>query len=234
MVVSSTTIDFLEDVATSSDGPKWWQLYIFEDRGVTQEMLARVVASGYEAICLTIDLPVFGLRHRDTRNGFWPPIGSPTSKLRYESGLSWDDVAWIRERAPGVPFVMKGVLTAEDAELAVNAGVDAIIVSNHGGRQLDRSPAGLTALPEVVDAVAGRVPVLMDGGVRRGTDVLTAIALGAAAVLVGRPLVWGLAVDGEDGVANVLNLLRAEFENVMTLTGCRSVGEITRALVAPV
>ncbi len=234
MVVSSTTIDFLEDVATSSDAPKWWQLYIFEDRGVTEEMLARVVASGYEAICLTVDLPVFGLRHRDTRNGFVPPIGAPTSRLRYDPTLSWDDVGWIRERTPGVPFVVKGVLTAEDAGLAVNAGADAIIVSNHGGRQLDWSPAGLTALPEVVDAVAGRVPVLMDGGVRRGTDVLKALALGAEAVLVGRPLVWGLAVDGEAGVTDVFRILRAEFENAMTLTGCRTVGEITPALVAPV
>ena len=234
MVVSSTTIDFLEDVATSTDAPKWWQLYIFEDRGVTEEMLARVVASKFQAICLTIDLPVFGLRHRDTRNGFVPPIGAPTSRLRYDPTLSWDDVGWIRERTPGVPFVVKGVLTAEDAGLAVNAGADAIIVSNHGGRQLDWSPAGLTALPEVVDAVAGRVPVLMDGGVRRGTDVLKALALGAAAVLVGRPLVWGLAVNGEAGVTDVFRILRAEFENAMTLTGCRTVGEITPALVAPV
>ncbi len=233
MVVSSTTIDFLEDVATSSTGPKWWQLYVFQDRDVTEKMLARVVASGYEAICLTIDLPVFGLRHRDTRNGFVPPIGAPSSKLRYDPTLSWDDVAWIRERTPDLPFVVKGVLTAEDAELAVNAGVDAIIVSNHGGRQLDWSPAGLVALPEVVDAVAGRVPVLMDGGVRRGTDVLKALALGAAAVLVARPTAWGLAVDGEAGVADVLRILRAEFENAMALTGCRTVEEITSALVAP-
>jgi 4-hydroxymandelate oxidase len=234
MVVSSTTIDFLEDVATSTDGPKWWQLYVFEDRSVTEDMLARVVASRYEAICLTIDLPVFGLRHRDTRNGFVPPIGAPTSRLRYDPTLSWDDVVWIRERSPGLPFLVKGVLTAEDAKLAVSAGADAIVVSNHGGRQLDWSPAGITALPEVVDAVAGRVPVLMDGGVRRGTDVLKALALGAAAVLVGRPLVWGLAVDGEAGVAGVLRILRAEFENAMTLTGCRTVAEITPALVAPV
>ena len=234
MVVSSTTIDFLEDVATSTDGPKWWQLYIFEDRSVTEDMLARVVASRYEAICLTIDLPVFGLRHRDTRNGFVPPIGAPTSRLRYDPTLSWDDVVWIRERSPGLPLLVKGVLTAEDAKLAVNAGADAIVVSNHGGRQLDWSPAGITALPEVVDAVAGRVPVLMDGGVRRGTDVLKALALGAAAVLVGRPIVWGLAVDGEAGVAGALRILRAEFENAMTLTGCRTVAEITPALVAPV
>ncbi len=126
---------------------------------------------------------------------------------------------------------MKGLLTAEDAELAVQAGADAIVVSNHGGRQLDRSPAGLDALPEVVAQLSGRVPVLMDGGVRRGTDALTAMALGAAAVLVGRPTIWGLAAEGEAGVADVLEILRAEFENAMALTGCRTVDEIGPALV---
>jgi isopentenyl diphosphate isomerase/L-lactate dehydrogenase-like FMN-dependent dehydrogenase len=232
MVVSSTTIDSLEDVAASSTAPKWWQLYIFEDRGETTEMLARVAAASYAAICFTVDLPVFGLRHRDTRNRFVPPI-SPTSRRRYDPATTWDDIGWIRDRAPGLPIVVKGILTAEDAELAVAGGADGIVVSNHGGRQLDGSPAGLTALPEVVDAVSGRVPVVVDGGVRRGTDVLKALALGAAAVMVGRPAAWGLAVDGEAGVAGVLRILRAEFENAMALTGCRTVGEITGALVAP-
>jgi 4-hydroxymandelate oxidase len=232
MVVSSTAIDSLEDVAASSAGPKWWQLYIWEDRGATAEMLARVSAAGYGAICFTVDLPVFGLRHRDTRNRFELPV-SLTSRLEHDSATTWDDIRWIRERAPGLPILVKGVLTAEDAELAVSGGVDGIVVSNHGGRQLDGSPAGLSALPEVVDAVGGRVPVLMDGGVRRGTDVLKALALGAAAVMVGRPAAWGLAVDGEAGVADVLRILRAEFENAMALTGCRTVDEITGALVAP-
>ncbi|MGZ6545731.1 MAG: alpha-hydroxy acid oxidase [Actinomycetota bacterium] len=232
MVVSSTTIDSLEDVAAASTAPKWWQLYIFEDRGETTEMLARVAAAGFAAICFTVDLPVFGLRHRDTRNRFVPPI-SPTSRRRYDPATTWDDIAWIRDRAPGLPIVVKGILTAEDAELAVAGGVDGIVVSNHGGRQLDGSPAGLWALPEVVDAVGGRVPVIVDGGVRRGTDVLKALALGAVAVMVGRPMAWGLAVDGESGVADVLRILRAEFENAMTLTGCRTVGEISGALVSP-
>ena len=147
--------------------------------------------------------------------------------------LSWDDLAWVRQHAPGLPVLVKGLLTAEDAELAVQAGADGIVVSNHGGRQLDRSPAGLEALPEVVAQVSGRVPVLMDGGVRRGTDVLTALALGATAVLVGRPTLWGLAARGEPGVADVLGILRSEFENAMALTGCRTVDEIGRALVTP-
>jgi 4-hydroxymandelate oxidase len=139
----------------------------------------------------------------------------------------------VRDHAPGLPILVKGILTAEDAALAVEHGVDGIVVSNHGGRQLDPSPASLDVLPEVVQAVAGRVPVLMDGGVRRGTDVVKAIALGAAGVLVGRPVVWGLAAEGEDGVADVLGILRAEVENAMALTGCRTVAEIGPDLVAP-
>jgi len=233
MVVSSTAIEFLEDVAAASDGPKWWQLYVFEDREATSDMLRRVVAAGYGAVCLTVDFPVMGLRHRDTRNGFVLPIGMPASSLTFDPLLSWGDIGWVRERTPGLQVLVKGILTAEDAELAVAAGVDGIVVSNHGGRQLDGTPAGITALPEVVDAVAGRVPVLMDGGVRRGTDILKALALGAAAVMVARPLIWGLAVDGDAGVSHVLALLRAEFENAMALTGCRTVAEITDALVTP-
>lgn len=233
MVVSTTAVEDLEGVATSSDAPKWWQLYLFEDRDATTDMLVRVVEAGYEAICLTVDVPHLGMRHRDTRRGFAPKYGAPSSDLRFESMLTWDDVSWVRERTAKLPLLMKGILTSEDAELAVAAGVDGIVVSNHGGRQLDGSPAGLTVLPEVVDAVAGRVPVLVDGGIRRGTDVVKALALGADAVLVGRPLIWGLAVDGEAGVADVLRILRLEFENAMSLCGCRTVAEIDSALVRP-
>ncbi|HEV8563497.1 MAG TPA: alpha-hydroxy acid oxidase [Actinomycetota bacterium] len=233
MVVSTTAVDYLEDVAKASDGPKWWQLYIFSDRGYTTEMLSRVAGAGYGAICWTIDFPTNGFRERDTRNGFVMPMGLSVDELVYDPLISWDDVAYIREHVPGVPLLVKGVLTAEDAELAVQAGLDGIVVSNHGGRQLDFSAAGITALPEVVDAVAGRIPVLMDGGVRRGTAVLKALALGASAVLVGRPAAWGLAVAGEDGVADVLRILREEFENAMALVGCRTVDEIGPSLVAP-
>jgi 4-hydroxymandelate oxidase len=233
MVVSSTTEGFLEEVAEASDGPKWWQLYLFTDRARNEEMLARVVASGFRAICWTVDFPVAGLRHRDARSGFEMPIGMPWQDLTYAPDLGWDDLAWIRERAPGLPIVVKGLLVAEDAELAVQAGADGIVVSNHGGRQLDSSPSGLEALPEVVAQVAGRIPVLMDGGIRRGTDVLKALALGAQAVLIGRPTVWGLATAGEDGVTHVLRILRDEFDNAMALTGCRSVEEIGPSLVTP-
>lgn len=233
-VVSSTAVDDLEGIAAAGDGPKWWQLYLFAEPERSMDLLARVVASGYRAICWTVDFPVAGLRHRDTRSGFTMPFGhDDDSDYLYESDLTWDHLTFIREHAPGLPVLVKGILTAEDAMLAIERGVDAIVVSNHGGRQLDSCPASLDALPEVVEAVAGRAPILMDGGVRRGTDVVKALALGAAAVLVGRPVVWGLAVDGEDGVADVLRIFRAEVENAMALAGCRTVAEIDRDLIAP-
>jgi 4-hydroxymandelate oxidase len=232
MVVSTTAEGILEDIASASDGPKWWQLYVFEDRGATAEILARAMTAGFGAIAMTVDFQENGLRHRDTRSGFVMPIGLPSSEQRYEPALSWDDVAWVRACAPALPLLLKGILTAEDALLALDAGVDGIVVSNHGGRQLDGAPAGISALPEVIDAVDGRIPVLMDGGVRRGTDVLKALALGAAAVLVGRPCAWGLAVAGEQGVVDVLEMLRLEIANAMLLSGCRTPADATRDLVA--
>jgi 4-hydroxymandelate oxidase len=234
MIVSSTTEAYLEEVAEAADGPLWWQLYVAQDRGFTAAMLERVVAAGYRAICWTVDFVVNGLRHRDTRSGFVMPIGIGASDYLFDPMLTWDDLAWIKDQVGGLPVVVKGVLTAEDAELAVQAGADAIVVSNHGGRQLDHAPAGLEALPEVTAQVSRRVPVLMDGGVRRGTDVLIALAMGASAVLVGRPTIWGLAAEGEAGVAGVLGILRAEFENAMALTGCCTVEEAGSSLIAPV
>lgn len=232
MVVSTTTIDFLEDVAAASAAPKWWQLYVFTDRGASKAVLQRVAAAGYSAVCFTVDFPVAGLRHRDTRSGFVMELGTPHGEFVFDPKINWADLAWIRGQAP-LPLLVKGILTGEDARIAIDHDVDGIVVSNHGGRQLDGVPAGLTVLPEIVEAVAGRVPVIVDGGVRRGTDVFKAIGLGAAAVMVGRPTCWGLAVAGEDGVADVLRILRDEFENAMTLAGCRTVDEITRSHVAP-
>ena len=231
MVASTTTVDYLEDVAAASDGPKWWQLYVFTDRGETVDMLHRVHAAGFAAACLTVDFPDSGLRHRDTRNGFEMPIGLPSDELTFAPDLTWDDLAWIREAAP-VPLLVKGIMTAEDARIAVEVGVDAIVVSNHGGRQLDSVHAPITVLPEVVEAVEGRIPVLVDGGFRRGTDIFKALALGAAAVLVARPTCWGLAAAGEEGVFDVLRILRAELENTMVLAGARTVSDITGAHVA--
>ncbi len=231
MVVSTTTQAYLEDVASAAEGPKWWQLYIFTDRGFTAERLKSVAASGYAAICFTVDFPVAGLRHRDTRSGFEMPVGLPDDDLVFDPNIRWDDLAWIREQAP-LPLLVKGIMTAEDARVALDHGVDGIVVSNHGARQLDAVAAPLAVLPEIVDAVQGRIPVLVDGGFRRGTDVFKALALGASAVLVGRPTAWGLAAAGEDGVYDVLRILREELENVMTLAGTRTVADITSASVA--
>ncbi len=231
MVVSTTATAFAEEIAAASDAPKWWQLYVFSERSATEEMLERVAALGYRAIVMTTDFQEGGLRYGLIRSGWDPPLDAGYTDLAFDAEISWDDLAWVREHAP-VPLVLKGILTAEDAKLAVDAGVDAIVVSNHGGRQLDHTPASLTVLPEVVEAVAGRIPVLLDSGVRHGGDVFVALALGASAVLVGRPLVWGLGARGEDGVVEVLELLRGELDNVMALAGCNRIAEITRAHVA--
>ena len=231
MVVSSTAEAKLEEIAAASTGPKWWQLYVFTDRGRTRDMLQRAAAAGYSALVWTVDAPVLGVRHRDTRSGFQLPVGVH-GDLVIDPSLTWDDLAWIREASGGLPVLAKGVLTAEDARIAVEHGVEGVVVSNHGGRQLDGSSATLDALPEVVEAVGGRVPVLMDGGVRRGSDVLKALALGATAVMVGRATVWALAAGGSEGVATALRMLRAEVVNAMSIAGCRTVAEIDGGLVA--
>jgi 4-hydroxymandelate oxidase len=233
MVLSSTSSHRLADVAKASDAPKWFQLYIYPDRGFTREMLRSAYELGFDAVVFTVDAPLLGKRERDWRNALVLPMDGRAQELDFDPAISWDDLAWIREVAP-VPLLIKGILTSEDARIAMEHGVDGIVVSNHGGRQLDGSPAALDALVEiveVVEAVGERCHVLMDGGVRRGTDILKALALGAKAVLVGRPIAWGLAAEGEQGVENVLEILRHEFDLAMALAGCRSVSEIGRALV---
>ena len=230
MVVSTTTVDYLEEVAAASSSTKWWQLYMFSDRGITAEMLRRVHAAGFGAVCFTVDFPEAGLRHRDTRSGFEMPVGLPHDELVFDPNISWADLAWIRECAP-LPIFVKGILTAEDARLAVEHGADGVVVSNHGGRQLDGVPAGITVLPEVVEAVAGRVPVFVDGGFWRWIDVFKALALGASAVMVARPVCWGLAVAGEQGVVDVLAILQRELENTMALVGVKTIADMTPAFV---
>jgi len=259
-VLSTMSSYTLEDVAAAAAGPKWFQLYCYRDKELTRRLVQRAQTQGYEALCLTVDVPRLGRRERDLRNRMeFPPDvvpmnlvtdvdparvppesrgsqpGTPAASLLNLSweiipSLTWADVDWLRSRT-SMPVVLKGVLAAEDARIALDHGVAAIIVSNHGGRQLDGVPAAIEVLPEIVEAVRGRVEVLVDGGVRRGADVLKALALGARAVLIGRPYVWGLAVGGEEGAARVLAMLRAEFEMAMALAGCRSTAEITRALV---
>jgi len=232
MCVSSTVLDQVEDIAGAGD-ILWWQLYLWRDREATGALLRRAHAAGYRAVVWTVDVPALGLRHRDARTGFQLPVGPAGTSQEFDPDISWGDLAWIRGQVPGMPVVVKGVLRPDDARAALDHGAEAIVVSNHGGRQLDRAPAALDALPGVVAAVEGRVPVLMDGGVRHGVDVLIALALGAAAVLIARPTAWGLAVDGQAGVEAVLGFLRDGFVNAMANAGCRTVPDIDAGLLRP-
>jgi isopentenyl diphosphate isomerase/L-lactate dehydrogenase-like FMN-dependent dehydrogenase len=242
------TIFCLSTVATAApaeitEGVRWFQLYVFKDREFTRGLVEGAVEAGFSAILLTADTPHLGRRERDHRTGFKVPAELVPNLAGYDlltpeqtfasmaDDLSWRDVEGLASMS-GLPVLVKGVLTAEDALLACESGAAGVVVSNHGGRQLDGVPATIDALPEVVEAVGGRIPVLLDGGIRRGTDVVKALALGADAVLAGRPFVWGLAVDGERGVAAVLELLRAELELALALLGCKSPAEITAAHVA--
>ena len=234
MCVSTLTTRTHGDIATAGPGPRWMQLYVLRDRQRTLDHIAEARECGYGAVVLTVDLPHVGRRERDLRLGFEnPPPGLhlPYANLFENSpALTWRDLEWIRGEIP-LPLVEKGILTHEDATLAVEHGADAVWVSNHGGRQLDGVAAGLDALPEVVDAVAGRCEVYVDGGVRRGTDVLKALALGARAAFAGRAFACALAVDGEQGVAHALSLLRDEIELGLALLGCTSPDGVARSHV---
>jgi isopentenyl diphosphate isomerase/L-lactate dehydrogenase-like FMN-dependent dehydrogenase len=224
---------------------QWFQLYWSRDRSFTQSLVEAAADAGFEAIVLTVDLPAAGRRERDIRAAFEIPPDLPLPSLSDHLGrgdfhatlsevvdpsVTWHDLEWLRSIS-SLPLLVKGILTEEDAQLACEHGVDGVVVSNHGGRQLDGAQASLDALPEVVEAVDGRCLVLMDGGVRRGTDVVTALALGAQAVLVGRPALWGLAVGGEEGVRRLLELLRSEVELALRLLGCPTPSAVTRAHV---
>lgn len=238
MIASINASCKLEDIAQSVEEPLWLQLYLYGDREVSRQLVQRAEASGYQALVLTVDRSVYGHRERDLRSGFvLPPsvqavnfAGSGVAPRSAPSVTTWESVDWLRS-ITSLPILLKGILTAEDALLAVEHGIAGIIVSNHGGRQLDGVTATLDALPEIVEAVAGRCEILMDGGIRRGTDVLKALALGARAVLIGRPILWGLAVDGGEGVYQVLEILRSELERAMALAGCPTLASISRSLV---
>jgi isopentenyl diphosphate isomerase/L-lactate dehydrogenase-like FMN-dependent dehydrogenase len=236
-----------EVAAAVPGGRRWFQLYCFRDEAVTRALMVEAVEAGFEAIVVTIDAPRGGNRERDRRTGFQIPegLGVPSVQralgseraVTIEETFALMDPAWgwpeLEELASDseLPILVKGVLTAEDAALAVEHGAAGVVVSNHGGRQLDRVLAGAEALPEVVDAVEGRGTVLVDGGIRRGVDVAIALALGADAALVGRPLLWGLAAGGEQGALRVLEILREELELALALCGCASPAELSRAHV---
>ena len=243
MSVSTSASTDLADVAAVG-GPRWFQVYLLADPGARRALVERAVANGYEALLLTVDLARIGRRERDLRIGFRIPVGvdipnvaiaagvSPedVASVAFTDRLTWTDLEWLA--GFGLPVIVKGILHPDDARLAVEHGAAGIDVSNHGGRQLDGAIASLDALSAVAEAVDERIPVLLDGGVRRGTDVLMALALGATAVGIGRPVIWGLAVDGETGVGNVLDLLTNELSNAMALAGAASVSELTPDLLA--
>jgi 4-hydroxymandelate oxidase len=244
LVVSTSTTTAIEEIARAATQPLWFQLYFQPDRGFTRELVQRVEAAGCRALCVTVDTPVLGARNRQQRARFALPPGmetphvyNPNTRRRplhlWEPrvAVTWKDVDWLRSFAR-VPVLLKGILDPEDADLAVQAGVSGIIVSNHGARNLDTALATAEALPQVADRVAGRVPLLVDGGIRRGTDVLKALAFGATAVLIGRPYLYALGAAGEAGVRHAIDILRTELGMAMALTGCASLPEITRRTLA--
>jgi isopentenyl diphosphate isomerase/L-lactate dehydrogenase-like FMN-dependent dehydrogenase len=255
MVWSSLSNTLVEDVVKAATGPVWFQLYINKDREFTRALVARVEAAGCKALMLTVDTPEWGRRERDVRNCFHLPEGLCAINLvpsnqsgvvigqsgagmgqaftwMLDASVSWKDVEWLSSLTK-LPVVIKGVCRKDDAKKSLDYGVKGIVVSNHGGRQMDTAPATIEVLPAVADAVGGKIPVLLDGGVRRGVDVLKAIALGASAVQVGRPVLWGLAAGSQKGVELALKMLRDEFDLAMALSGCQTIKAITRDLVSP-
>ncbi|MCU1332760.1 MAG: glycolate oxidase [Candidatus Angelobacter sp.] len=244
-VISTFTTTSIDEIARNTQRPIWFQLYVQRDRSFTKDMVQRAVASGCKAVCLTVDTPVLGCRYSQLSfglpknmecvhlRGLGQGSSGPSHKTQrrsiydtmFDASFNWNDLEWLRSVA-GVPVILKGVLSAEDGRRAVERGADGVIVSNHGGRNLDTVPATIDALPRVVEAVAGKIPVMLDSGIRRGTDVLAALALGAKAVFIGRPYVYGLAAGGAKGVERVISILRDELERAMALTGRRSIAEI--------
>lgn len=243
MVISMAATRSVEEIAVAG-GPLWFQLYPQPDLGFTSAVVQRAEAAGCSALVVTVDSPVFGRRERDLRNRFvdLPPglvcenmrdASGRARDIEMDAGLDWERISWLRGLTT-LPILLKGVLHPADARLAVEHGVDGVLVSNHGGRQLDGVVATLDALPGIVEAVEGRLPVLVDGGIRRGTDILIALALGATAVLVGRPVLWGLAVSGATGVRHVLDLLRTDLDRALALAGATGPADLSRDLVATV
>ena len=253
-VLSSLSNTAMESVFAEAGSPRWFQLYVYKDRAITLELVQRAEAAGAEAIVLTVDAPGLGTRERDARNSFGLPDGLTVANLaplgkgefpevggsalaayvraNFKSDLGWDDLDWLCASTQ-LPVVVKGVCRGEDARRAADHGAKAVVVSNHGGRQLDTAPATSAVLPHVVEAAGHLCEIYIDGGIRRGGDVLKAIALGARAVLVGRPILWGLCVDGEKGAGRVLEILRRELDEAMLLCGCSRLDEIGPWLLHP-
>lgn len=246
MIVSTYATESVESVAAIARQPLWFQLYVQSDRELNRQLIKRAEAAGCKAICVTVDTPVLGARNREARSQFKLPAGFKLPNLEFDLNratpgravaddllaptLTWKDVEWMNSIA-SVPLLLKGVMNPEDAVRAAEIGVAGIIVSNHGGRNLDTLPSTAAALPRIADALGGRLPLIVDGGIRRGTDVLKALALGAGLVLIGRPYLYGLAVAGSAGVARVIEIVKAELQMAMALTGKTSIEQINRSLL---
>jgi 4-hydroxymandelate oxidase len=244
MVLSSGANTSIEDVMGVATQPVWFQLYVAKDRGLARALIERVEAAGAKALCVTVDSPLDGPRNRQNRAPLVTPpgVGYPhyvgikepaTTVTLHEVRpqlLDWRDIEWIRSLTK-MPMLLKGIMNADDAETAVKYGADGVIVSNHGGRCLDTQPATIEALPRVVEKVSGRVPVIVDGGIRRGTDVVKALALGASAVQIGRPYVYGLAVGGAEGVEHVVRILRQELLMTMAVLGRPNIASLDRGII---
>lgn len=253
-ILSSLSNTAMESVLAEAASPRWFQLYMYKDRGITLELIKRAETAGAEAIVLTVDAPGLGTRERDVRNSFTLPDGLAVENLlplgkgsmprvsgsglaayvrdNFKSDLGFDDLDWLCTSSR-LPVVVKGVCRGDDARRAAEHGAKALVVSNHGGRQLDTAPATCEALPHVVETAGDVCEIYVDGGIRRGNDVLKAIALGARAVLVGRPIFWGSCVGGEQGARQVLEILRRELDEAMLLCGCATLKDINRSLLAP-
>lgn len=236
-VVSSSTTTPIEEIAKVATQPLWFQLYVGGDKTFVKDLVQKVESHGVKALCLTVDLPVSGVRNRQDRAKFQLPAGlenpyrSNTEKaLSYRKSVTWKDIGWLKSITK-MPVLLKGILNPADAEKAVQSGASGIIVSNHGGRNLDTVPPTIEVLPYITKQVKKRIPVLMDGGIRRGTDVVKAIASGADAVLVGRPICYGLACGGAEGVAKVLGILKRELEIAMALLGITSIAGINQSVI---
>lgn len=256
VTLSTFSVTPIEDVVAAAEGPVWFQLYVYKDRSASEALVKRVEAAGCTALQLTADAPILGRREREIRNNFslpedlWAPnltadgrLPMPESRgnkspfaaafdALVDPNLTWEDIAWLTS-VSNLPVLVKGIVRADDAKRAIDAGAAGVIVSNHGGRQFDTAPAAIDALCPVADAVGDQAEVILDGGIRRGADVVKAIAMGARAVQIGRPIVWGLVVGGEGGVHSVLTLLRDELDLAMALAGCGSIDEISLDLLRP-
>jgi len=235
LVISSSASKSVDEVAKAATGPVWFQLYVQRDRGFTKALVERAEAAGCCALAVTVDSPTFGARNREaSAQGAMPPRPLPNLQGAdyLDPTLSWKDIDWLRSFAK-IPVLLKGILNPDDAEIAIKAGVSGIMVSNHGARNLDTTPATIDALPHIAEKVNGRVPLIVDGGIRRGTDVVKALAFGATAVGIGRPYLYGLAVGGAEGVTRVVQILRKEFEAAMMLTGRPTLASIDRSVLWP-